>query len=693
MSDIVSGTHPDDCGCYECAISKPHPYAQELTKRSYKNQDFDVETASFRIGDPSVEDGSDSIYVGGFKKGKPHGNGILVTVCARWGDFDSRDIDSQLRKLGRSWTMSDLYDYFSSAGIVLHESEFPFLTLEGRWNEGILVEGNSFFFDSETTKIHMGYSGTWHKNMPHGVGKIDFGLGYYWGDIRFGKRDGGGLMVRHDGRMIVGSWSENYFHGHMQFIHENAGLDVDSVRGVLLEQEVKKQKRDIRPIIENGSIGEQEFFMGRESSPRSNTSFEEGEKLLSSITVDVNGSSVARHVAWQGDIETESYTMVLDGEDIQNIDESDVIDGILHMPHHRTEENWIYDDSEFIIRGSSGSVLGWMKKESSINNMRDKATIVFPDLSYYKGEVEKEHFPNGVGSYRFPGGYLTISGVWKDGEIVDGSIFFHNQRVFKGSFERGQPSIEGGVYYRNQQKREKGFSKKNQRAHSKKEKEMIRRMIWSMAGHDLWSKENNFTDWNLKILHHMQLIKPYLEIDSIKPELNQLITSDESHILEFKSSVWATYNNSTGELIDDVQKNLKTEDSIVKTIAGFCNSDGGTLVIGVQDRPERRIVGIDADLQYSGRQKDIESFQNSLSQVIREATNENGIVGSDVKIRIEEYDGKRICIVNVNPRKWVWVSLKKFLAGEPQDNLFFIRTGPQTVSLNARSAHDYRINK
>lgn len=134
----------------------------------------------------------------------------------------------------------------------------------------------------------------------------------------------------------------------------------------------------------------------------------------------------------------------------------------------------------------------------------------------------------------------------------------------------------------------------------------------------------------------------------------------------------------------------------MKTIAGFCNYEGGTLLIGVQDRPKRKVVGIDADLPYSGKQKDIESFQNSLSEVIRKATGDKSIIGTNVEIKIEDYEGHRICVVSVEktqPKKWVWVSLKKSNKGGPEKRIFFIRSGPQTIPLSGESADDYRMKK
>ena len=72
------------------------------------------------------EDGTNDMYIGGFKNGMPHGNGILITIISKYEGYDSTKIDTELSRLGRTWTTSKLYQYFLNAGVQLHESEFPY---------------------------------------------------------------------------------------------------------------------------------------------------------------------------------------------------------------------------------------------------------------------------------------------------------------------------------------------------------------------------------------------------------------------------------------------------------------------------------------------------------------------------------------------------------------------------------------
>jgi len=374
----------------------------------------------------------------------------------------------------------------------------------------------------------------------------------------------------------------------------------------------------------------------------------------------------------------------------KNIHETaDFGENIPVMPPQTIEKFWIFDESEYVVKDPSSEILGWVKRiegKPGQASSASKVFIVFPDLSYFQGSVGEDFLPNGSGIYTFPGNYSKISGDWKDGEISKGGIYVSNTILYYGNFSNGMPTLEG-EYYRTGELIRKDKAKTNE------EKEELRQQLVERIGSNVWSRKSNFIDWDSTFSKSLSSIISAINFDSEASELMHLVNADESSSLEFKSSVWATYNNATGEQIKDAKKNLSTEDSIVKTIAAFCNTDGGTLVIGVQDRPEKKVIGIDGDLQYSGKQKDMESFQNSLSEVIRKATNNDSIIGTIVDIRVEDFDGEKICIVGVKQKQWVWVDLKNDKRGAPGKSIFFVRSGPQTVQLSPESAHEWRREK
>src|SRR5690606_15097463 len=108
----------------------------------------------------------------------------------------------------------------------------------------------------------------------------------------------------------------------------------------------------------------------------------------------------------------------------------------------------------------------------------------------------------------------------------------------------------------------------------------------------------------------------------------------ESLTLEFKSSLqW-----------DMVQgrQNTGLRGSILKTIAAFLNTDGGTLVIGVEDQGS--VCGIGPDLNLVGGSKD--RFAQLVSSLVFEHLGAG--VAPCVRQRFEDVDGQVVCVVDVD---------------------------------------------
>ena len=87
-------------------------------------------------------------------------------------------------------------------------------------------------------------------------------------------------------------------------------------------------------------------------------------------------------------------------------------------------------------------------------------------------------------------------------------------------------------------------------------------------------------------------------------DVEALIEARESQRVEFKTSMRA----SEGK--DPVPAKV-LEKVIAKTVAGFMNAEGGTLLIGVRDDGE--IAGLDADLRTVGRH-DFDGFEQALCE-------------------------------------------------------------------------------
>ena len=108
------------------------------------------------------------------------------------------------------------------------------------------------------------------------------------------------------------------------------------------------------------------------------------------------------------------------------------------------------------------------------------------------------------------------------------------------------------------------------------------------------------------LLYWYKKKKPNKEITSL--QLLDLIKKGENEQLEFKASLRYDYRQ--------IKTNKNLEDVIVKSIAGFLNSKGGTLLIGVNDSGE--ILGLANDYWSLGS-KTKNGFEQRLMFIIANA--------------------------------------------------------------------------
>lgn len=158
-----------------------------------------------------------------------------------------------------------------------------------------------------------------------------------------------------------------------------------------------------------------------------------------------------------------------------------------------------------------------------------------------------------------------------------------------------------------------------------------------------------------------------------KRPIYDLIKLGESQTLEFKSTLqW-----------DVVQKkqNNDLRKSVLKTIVAFLNSEGGTLVIGVED--DGSLFGIEKDLDLLGFSKD--KFGNLLATLIFDK------IGAEyspyIKTRFEALNGKEVCVVDVTHS-----SAPVYLSGD-KGSEFYVRTGPTSHLLDAEETVNYISNR
>jgi predicted HTH transcriptional regulator len=111
--------------------------------------------------------------------------------------------------------------------------------------------------------------------------------------------------------------------------------------------------------------------------------------------------------------------------------------------------------------------------------------------------------------------------------------------------------------------------------------------------------------------------------------------------------------------------------------SGIHDTDGGTLLIGIEDGGN--IVGLDKDLSLVGGSRD--KFEQTLVNLI---SDDIGPAFSHYyRVRFEPVDGKLVCVVEVDA-----VSEGVFVKGE-KGKEFYVRVGNTTKSLDPADTHAY----
>jgi len=153
-------------------------------------------------------------------------------------------------------------------------------------------------------------------------------------------------------------------------------------------------------------------------------------------------------------------------------------------------------------------------------------------------------------------------------------------------------------------------------------------------------------------------------------DLRTLIAQGESANLEFKSSFrWDLRENKANRALEGV---------VLKTIAGYMNGNGGTLLIGVAD--DGSIVGLQHDYP-TLKKPDRDGFEQALMTAI--ATKLGGDACRNVQIIFHSLDGKEVCRVMVAPTR------RPIYMKEGDAPRLFVRTGVSTRELNVQEAVNY----
>jgi hypothetical protein len=152
--------------------------------------------------------------------------------------------------------------------------------------------------------------------------------------------------------------------------------------------------------------------------------------------------------------------------------------------------------------------------------------------------------------------------------------------------------------------------------------------------------------------------------------IKKLIDEGEGQNLEFKTT--ARWDVKQGIV------NTNLESVILKTIAGFMNSEGGQLVIGVEDNGS--IFGLEKDYEALGN-ANRDKFENHVTQLILSSMGKEN--AQYTNFLFEKVEGKDVCLITVRP------SAKPVYTKVSGAEKFYVRTGNSTNEFSISEATEY----
>jgi predicted HTH transcriptional regulator len=126
------------------------------------------------------------------------------------------------------------------------------------------------------------------------------------------------------------------------------------------------------------------------------------------------------------------------------------------------------------------------------------------------------------------------------------------------------------------------------------------------------------------------------------------------------------------------QQNNSLEEIIAKEIGSFMNSEGGNLIIGVDDTNE--ILGLEKDYSTLKKQ-DSDGFALQLTNIVN--TYLDKTLNSHIEISFPMVDGKEICLCKIKK------SSNPVYLHSKNEKKFYVRMNNSSQPLDMEQAHRY----
>lgn len=154
--------------------------------------------------------------------------------------------------------------------------------------------------------------------------------------------------------------------------------------------------------------------------------------------------------------------------------------------------------------------------------------------------------------------------------------------------------------------------------------------------------------------------------ESHEVNLKELIDEGESDVTEFKSTLRVNLHTR--------KPDKRIEKSVLKTLAGFLNTEGGTLIVGVSD--DGMPLGLDVDNFI-----DEDKMSLHLVNIVNARMGPNA--WTTMHANFDDYEDGRVLVVHCQKsRTPVYLS-------DGNEEQFYVRTGPSTVQLSMSQTQEY----
>lgn len=157
--------------------------------------------------------------------------------------------------------------------------------------------------------------------------------------------------------------------------------------------------------------------------------------------------------------------------------------------------------------------------------------------------------------------------------------------------------------------------------------------------------------------------------------IEEMMSAGESQWLEFKSTArWNTKSQQVDKRMEQV---------VVKTVAGFLNSEGGTLLIGVDDQGQT--LGLAHDLATLKQKPDLDGYELFLRQLLE--SNLSVPTAATVRVDFAQVNAFDVARISVSP------SGKPVFAKQPDGGAFgdfWVRMGNATTKLHGDDLVQYQ---